>query len=203
MDNVSELVRQAQAGDAVAFAALYQEYSPTIYRFLRRRMAGPDEAIEDLTEDVFVKVYDKLDRYQERGLPFTAWLYRIAHNQMVDHIRTLPRLPARSLEDAREVPEHGAGRAFGQVLDRQVLEPALARLTDEQRQVVQLRFLQGLSVADTATQMGRSDEAVKKLQARGLANLRRLLTVPAATPAPARLSTRPIGIPAHAQYAVA
>ena len=141
MDNVTELVRRAQAGDAAAFAALYEEYSPTIYRFLRRRMAGPDEAIEDLTEDVFVKVYDKLDRYQERGLPFTAWLYRIAHNQMVDHVRKLPRLPTQSIDDTGEVPEHGSGRAFGQVLDRQVLAPSLAQLTDEQRQVVQLRLV--------------------------------------------------------------
>ena len=201
MQDAKDLVRQAQEGDSAAFAALYEQYAPTIYRFLRRRMDGPDEAVEDLTEDVFVKVYEKLDRYEERGLPFAAWLYRIAHNQLVDHVRTLPRLPARSLEDAHAVPEQGAGRAFGQVLDRQVLAPALASLTDEQRRVVQLRFLQGLSVADTAALMERSEEAVKKLQARGLANLRRLLTAPtpAPTPAPARL----IGTPAHAQFAVA
>ena len=203
MQNVKDLVRKAQDGDSAAFAALYEEYSPTIYRFLRRQMDGPDEVVEDLTEDVFVKVYEKLDRYQERGLPFSAWLYRIAHNQMVDHVRTLPRLPAQSIDDAGEMPEHGAGRAFGQVLDRQVLEPALGRLTDEQRRVIQLRFLEGLSVADTAVLMGRSDEAVKKLQARGLTNLRRLLTAPAAAATPAPAATRPISIVGHARYAVA
>ena len=204
MEHVRNLVRQAQQGDSAAFAALYEEYAPTIYRFLRRRMDGPDEVVEDLTEDVFVKVYEKLDRYEERGLPFSAWLYRIAHNQMVDHVRTLPRIPAQSIDDAGEVPEHGTGRAFGQVLDRQVLAPALSRLTDEQRRVVQLRFLQGLSLADTAALMGRSDEAVKKLQARGLANLRRLLTAPAAaTTAPAPATTRPISMVGHARYAVA
>ena len=199
MENVKDLVRKAQDGDSAAFAMLYEEYSPAISRYLRRRMAGPDEVVDDLTAEVFVKVYERLDRYEERGLPFTAWLYRIAYNQMVDHVRTMPRLPSRSIEDAGEVPERDTGRAFGQVLDRQVLEPALARLTGEQRQAVQLRFLQGLSVADTAALMGRSDEAIKKLQARGLANLRRLLAAPTATPAAAR----PIVMPVHAQYAAA
>ena len=171
----ADLVRLAQQGDAAAFGALYEQYAPAVARYLRHRLGGPEEAVEDLTAEVFVKVYQKLGRYEERGLPFSAWLYRIAHNQLVDHLRMLPRLPAQSIDDAGEVPEHGARRGFGQVLDRQVLDPALSRLTDDQRRVIQLRFLQRLSLADTAAQLGRSEEAVKKLQARGLATLRRLL----------------------------
>ena len=184
MQAAAELVVLAQQGDQTAFASLYEQYSPLVYRFLRRRLDGSDEVVEDLTEDVFVKVYEKLDRYVERGLPFTAWLYRLAHNHLVDHLRTLPRYQASSLDETVEVAEHSSGSAFGRILDRETLEPALARLTAEQRQAVQLRFLEGLPVAETAARMGRSDEAVKKLQARALANLRRFLAPPAAAPTP-------------------
>src|SRR5689334_10082329 len=175
MQAAAELVAQAQQGDQTAFAALYEQYSPLVYRFLRRRLDGADEIIEDLTEDVFVKVYEKLDRYVERGLPFTAWLYRIAHNHLVDYLRSRPRHTAHSLDDVAEVAERHAPAAYGRVLDQQSLEPALARLTPEQRQAVEFRFLEGFSVAETAAAMSRSDEAVKKLQARALANLRRHL----------------------------
>jgi RNA polymerase sigma-70 factor (ECF subfamily) len=177
----AELVARAQQGDQQAFATLYETYRPLVYRFLRRRLDGADEAVEDLTEDVFVKLYEKLDRYVERGLPFTAWLYRIAHNQLVDYVRTLPRHQARSLDGVVDVAETQATAEYRSVLDRETLAPALARLTDEQRQAVELRFLQGMSVAETAATMGRSEEAVKKLQARALVNLRRYLT-PAAAP---------------------
>lgn len=187
MQAAAELVVLAQQGDQTAFASLYEQYSPLVHRFLRRRLDGGDEVVEDLTEDVFVKLYEKLDRYVERGLPFTAWLYRIAHNQLVDYVRTLPRHTAQSLDVVADVPEHQTGSEYRSVLDRETLEPALARLTAEQRKAVELRFLQGMSVAETAAAMGRSEEAVKKLQARALANLRRSLTETARQTAPVRL----------------
>ncbi|MCC7369912.1 MAG: sigma-70 family RNA polymerase sigma factor [Chloroflexi bacterium] len=182
------LVARAQQGDQLAFATLYEQYRPLVYRFLRRRLEGSDEVVEDLTEDVFVKLYEKLDRYVERGLPFTAWLYRIAHNQLVDYLRTLPRQNAQPLDAVAEMPERQTTSEYSSVLDRHTLEPALARLTAEQRQAVELRFLQGMSVAETAATMGRSEEAVKKLQARALVNLRRALTPPARTTTTPRLA---------------
>jgi RNA polymerase sigma-70 factor, ECF subfamily len=195
MQAVAELVSRAQQGDQMAFASLYEQYSPLVYRFLRRRLDGSDEIVEDLAEDVFVKVYEKLDRYVERGLPFTAWLYRIAHNHLVDYLRSLPRMSTHSLDDVAEVPEVAATAAYGRVLDRQSLEPALARLTPEQRQAIELRFMEGMSVAETARTMGRSDEAVKKLQARALANLRRHLTPTiAAAPTPINRSAGVAGV---------
>ena len=196
MQGAAELVIRAQQGDTTAFATLYEEYSPLVFRFLRRRVDGADEVVEDLAEDVFLKVYEKLDRYVERGLPFTAWLYRIAHNHLVDYLRSRPRYTAHSLDDVAEVAERHAPAAYGRVLDQQSLEPAMARLTPEQRQAVEFRFLQGQSVAETARSMSRSEEAVKKLQARALANLRRYLA-PAApnrtrTVAPIQLQRRAV-----------
>src|SRR3954447_21592776 len=177
----AELVAKAQQGDQMAFATLYEQYRPLVYRFLRRRLDGSDETVEDLTEDVFVKLYEKLDRYVDRGVPFTAWLYRMAHNCMIDYVRKLPRFSEQPLDAVVDVPEQGGGSEYGQVLDRQAIEPALARLTPEQRQTVELRFLSGLNVAETAAAMGRSEDAVKKLQARALVNLRRSLSATVAT----------------------
>jgi len=190
MENVADYVPLAKQGDANAFGVLYEHYSPLIYRFLRRRLDGSDEAVEDLTEDVFVKVYKKLDRYEERGLPFTAWLYRIAHNHLVDYLRAQPRTATCSFDNITGIAEPHTTSGYGRVLDRAALEPALATLTAEQREAVQLRFLEGLSVSDTAAQMDRSEDAVKKLQARALSNLRRSMTAS-------------VEIPASAQYAVA
>src|SRR3954464_9144354 len=121
----AELVARAQQGDQMAFAELYERYRPLVYRFLRRRLDGSDETVEDLTEDVFVKLYEKLDRYVERGLPFTAWLYRIAHNQLVDFVRTLPRHTAQPLDAVMDVAEPQATAEYRSVLDRETLEPAL------------------------------------------------------------------------------
>src|SRR5690349_6412431 len=112
MQNAAELVTRAQQGDPTAFGELYEGYSPLEFRFLRRRVDGTDEIVEDLTEDLFVKVFEKLDRYVERGLPFTAWLYRIAHNHLVDYLRSRPRYTAHSLDDVAEVAERHAPAAY-------------------------------------------------------------------------------------------
>jgi RNA polymerase sigma-70 factor (ECF subfamily) len=175
----NELVARAQQGDADAFATLYEAFAPLVFSYLRRRMNGPAEAVEDLTADVFVRVYEKLDRYVDRGLPFSAWLFRMAHNQLIDDARKHARATFTSLDHVTEVTEPAdeqAGQEYRQILDRETLEPALAQLTREQRQVLELRFLQGLSVAEAAAVLERSEDAVKKLQARGLMSLRRILT---------------------------
>ncbi len=171
----ADFVRLAQQEDPTAFGALYEEYAPGIARFLGRKLAGRDEEVEDLTAEVFVKAYQKLGQYQARGRPFSAWLYRIARNHLIDHLRALPRRAACSLDEGAEVPELAAGRALDRALDQQVLGPALAGLTAQQRRAVELRFLEGLSIAETAALMGCSEDAVKKLQSRGLVSLRRLL----------------------------
>ena len=180
-EQVAELVARAQRGDADADAHLYEADAPRVLRFLRRRFDGPEEQVEDLTADVFVKVFEKLDRYVERGLPFTAWLYRLAYNTLLDYLRVQKGRYTNPIDDATELPEYDTGVAYDRILDRQTLAPVLAQLTPEQRRAVELRFLAGLSVAETSARMGCSDEAVKKLQARALANLRRLLRPSMAT----------------------
>jgi RNA polymerase sigma-70 factor, ECF subfamily len=140
---------------------------------------------------VFLKVLERIGSYQFRGLPFSAWLYRIARNHMIDHLRARPRQIVSSLDAAPEIPEKRAEQVMDRSLDRHELTYALNRLTSDQRQVVTLRFLDGFTTAETAEIMGKTEDAVKKLQARGLVQLRRIIEharraeQPAAEAAPA------------------
>lgn len=177
-EEVAGLVARAQRGDAEAFAALYEQHAPEIHRYLMRQVHGRRELAEDLTAEVFLKVFERIGSYQARGLPFGAWVYRVARNHTIDHLRAQRTRAADSLErapEAAEVADRDAARDYGQVLDHLTLGPALARLSPEQRRALELRFLDGLPTAATAAIMGKTEHAVKKLQSRGLGALRRIL----------------------------
>ena len=168
-----DLVRRIRANEAEAFDELYARYSPRVFGYLYQRLNGNIEEAEDLTAEVFAKVYEKIDGYQVQGAPLSSWLFRIAHNRLIDSVRRRPKQTQVPLDVA---PQMAAGPVFGGI-DQQVameqIKVGLARLTEEQRQVIVLRFLEGKSLAETAAVMKRNEDAVKKLQARGLASLRR------------------------------
>jgi RNA polymerase sigma-70 factor, ECF subfamily len=168
-----DLVRRVRANDPLAFEELYERYSPRVFGYLFQRLNGNAEEAEDLTADVFTRVYEKIDGFQPQGAPLSAWVFRIAHNRLIDAVRRRPRQTQVALDDA---PEISAGPVFGGI-DQQValeqIKAGLTRLTPEQRQVIVLRFLEGKSLAETAAIVSRNEDAVKKLQARGLASLRR------------------------------
>jgi RNA polymerase sigma-70 factor (ECF subfamily) len=168
-----DLVRRIRANDARAFDELYARYSPRVLGYLLRRLNGKKEDAEDLTADVFTRVYEKIDTFQPQGAPLSAWVLRIAHNRLIDSARRRSG-PGQVTLDA--APEIAAGPAFAgldQGVALEQLKGGLEGLTAEQRQVVVLRFLEGMSLAETAEIVGRNVDAVKKLQARGLASLRR------------------------------
>ncbi len=175
-DAIEELVRRAQANDREAFGELYKIYGPKIFSYLVYHLDGQVEVAEDLTEEVFVKVLQALHTFRFSGLPFTSWLYRVAHNHMVDYLRALPRRATQSIDDYLEIPDHRARDFEEAVVTTDQLKTALAAITPEQRQVVVLRLIQGLSIAETAQAVGRSQEAVKQLQSRGLRALHRVMT---------------------------
>jgi RNA polymerase sigma-70 factor (ECF subfamily) len=175
VDDVRALVARAQGGDGGAFGELYERFAPEIRRYLLRQVHGRRETAEDLAEEVFVKALQRLGGYEARGLPFAAWLYRIARNHLIDHLRSTRGRAMASLDAAPDLPAAGAERDLAGVLDRRELAEALATLSAEQRRVVTLRFLDGLPTAETARVVGKTQDAVKKLQARGLAALRRAL----------------------------
>jgi RNA polymerase sigma-70 factor (ECF subfamily) len=169
-----DLIARAVQGDADAFGDLYERYLALIYRYVFYRVNDVAEA-EDLTEQVFLKAWEALDHYQLREVPFSAWLYRIAHNVVVDrhrtHKETLPLDGQLMLRDVASGPEDRLD--WCETIES--LAQALSQLSPIQQQVLTLRFISGLSHAETARVLERSEEAVRVLQHRALGALRELL----------------------------
>lgn len=169
------LVARAQQGDREAFGELYERLSPKVYSYLYYHLNARTQLAEDLTEDVFIKVLEKLHRYQDRGVPFSAWVFRIAHNHLIDYVRAQPKQGVMSIDECPDLPEHRSERTLDLALTQTELNRAIGHLTTDQRRVVELRFLQGMSTAETAHALGKSEDAVKKLQSRGLQVLKKNL----------------------------
>ncbi|MEK7863210.1 MAG: RNA polymerase sigma factor [Chloroflexota bacterium] len=166
------LVLAAKAGDASAFGELYERYRDAIYRFCLAR-TGTSADAEDLTSDVFVKALQSIDRYQDRGLPFAAFLYRIARNAAIDRSRTLKQplsVDGLLTEPAsKQNVEHEASLA----VEKSILLAALTKLKSEHRDVIVMRFIEGYSAAEVAQLVGKTEGAVRTLQHRALERLRK------------------------------
>jgi RNA polymerase sigma-70 factor (ECF subfamily) len=177
-------VRRAQRGDRDAFSELYALYSAKIYGYVLRHVNGETEVAQDLTADVFLRAMEHIHTYRFQDVPFTSWLYRIAHNRVIDHYRRAPRAEQVPIEDENTLAEKATSLDASWILNRKVLFDALGLLTPEQRNVIVLRLLQSQSVAETALAMGRTEDAVKQLQRRALAALARILQTPTLAPMP-------------------
>ena len=168
------LVERAKAGRLDAIDALYREHSDRIYAYLAASVGNRQDA-EDLTILTFVRMMESLDRFESRSTPFAAWLYRIARNLAIDHFRSAARARARhgaSEERAAARDESAEDEALS-VLDREVLREELAALPLAQREVLTLKFVCGLTNAEIAAVLAKSEGAVKALQRRALAALQR------------------------------
>ena len=164
------LVDRARDGDPEAFGQLYDRFQPEIVRYLAHRVGDPDIA-EDLAQQVFMKAWQAIPRYEARGVPFKAWLYRMAHNQMVDHFRT--RKQTTDL-DGIDVPEEAEAETLVLAAEMSAaLGQALGRLSEDHRQVLTLRFLMEKSAKEIGEIMGRKEVTVRGLQMRALQALRR------------------------------
>ena len=186
--SVDEAVGRAQKGDAAAFAVLYEDYYDRIFRYVSFKTGNSLEA-EDITAEVFVKMLESIDSFKWQGYQFSSWLFRIAHNLVVDHFRKKGRRHIVALDDAP-----AAATEYNPDLDRKLdvdmsmapVREAMKDLTDLQREVISLRFAAGLSVAETARAVGKKDNAVKALQHAGIKKLRGLLSAEVSVPAGAR-----------------
>ncbi|GAB4253102.1 MAG: hypothetical protein Kow00122_10950 [Thermoleophilia bacterium] len=167
------LVEAARRGDERAVEALYRAYHDTIYRYALYR-AGSAVAAEDITSQVFLGMVRGLPRFRWRGRPFLAWLYAIAQKQVAHHHRTSAR--DRGVVDLESVgdppdPEDPHESVVDRERRRQLVR-ALRMLPETQREVVLLRYVLSLSLAETAAAVDKSEGAVKQLLQRGLATLR-------------------------------
>ena len=176
--DITALVKQAQGGDVVAFSGLYEQYYDSIFRYVSFRTGSVSDA-EDITAEVFVRMIESIHRFKWQGHPFSSWLFRIAHNLVVDFYRKRGRRPTVSLDSVSPVMEAAAFDADAHLdieLTMEEVRGAMEGLTELQREVITLRFGAGLSVAETASAVGRKVNAVKALQHAGLKKLRRELT---------------------------
>lgn len=173
--DLEELVRGAQAGETSSFAQLYERFYDKIFRYVSFKTGNVSEA-EDITEEVFLRMLESISSFRFTGAPFSSWLFRIAHNLVVDHFRRTGRRKHVSLDDAVTILG-----ASGSDLDRHLdvklkmrqVNRAMEGLTDLQKEVITLRFAGGLSVRETAESVGKKENAVKALQHAGIKSLRR------------------------------
>ena len=171
------LVEAACRGEESAIEALYRTHFDTIYRYVLLRL-GSASAAEDVSSQVFLGMVRGLGRYHDEGKPFIAWLYGIAQKQIAFFQRGQSRSPsAVDLEAAAELIAGGAGpHASAEQRElRAAVARALSKVPDGQREVIMLRYLLSLSVAETAAVVGRTEGAVKQLQLRAVASLARAM----------------------------
>lgn len=176
-DSALALVHRAQHGDAEAFSQLYELYFPKVYQYVLRHVSNAEVA-QDLTSDVFLKAMEHLHTYRFQDVPFTSWLYRIAHNRVIDHYRRQPKQQPVELVDQGPFAIKPVSMDSSWILNRKIVYDAISVLTKEQREVVVRRLLHGQSIAETARALHRTEDAVKQLQRRGLSALERLLKTP-------------------------
>ena len=166
----ADFVRRVKEFQREAWDELYDTYFPKMYRYLYVRIGDRDVA-EELTAEVFEQACKGVHRFHYRGVPFASWLYRVAHNVMVDWQRRRKRNP--------EVPvlvDIAGADQTERIGARDELQRALSALTQEQRQVLLLRHVEGHSAASAGAIMGKKDNAIRALEFRALASLRRAMS---------------------------
>jgi len=171
-DTEALLVQRAKERLPSAWAEIYDAYYQKLFRYCYAR-TGDTGAAAELASHVYLEALEGIDRYVYRGRPLLAWLYRIARNLVSDHLAKRQRESKALAEAASVLEPHHPGPASA-VDDRRDLEAALHQLTDDQQHVITLRYYSGLSTAEIAQVMSRSERAVYSLEVRALAALRRL-----------------------------
>ena len=170
------LVELARGGDSEAFGLLYDHYHVSVYRFVYYRV-GSVALAEDLVSETFFRALRSMSSFRWQGKDFGAWLMTIARNLTTDHFkagRTRLELPTEDLS-SHDGSTEGPESAVLSSLTNEALLRALTQLPHEQQECLIMRFLQGMSIAETAAVLGRSDGAVKQLQLRAVRNLAKLL----------------------------
>jgi RNA polymerase sigma-70 factor (ECF subfamily) len=175
---VMDIVRRAQGGDSEAFGELYDRYVDVVYRYVHYRVSSTALA-EDLTSETFLRALRRITSYTWQGRDFGAWLVTIARNLIADHYKSgryrMEVATSDLVEAGADRSEEGPEAEVLAGLTNAALLDAVKRLNSEQQECIALRFLQGMSVAETAQIMGKNEGAIKALQYRAVKSLARLL----------------------------
>ena len=175
MQEELDLVQRARQGEQEAFAQLYENHFDKIFRYVVLKIRNQAEA-EDMTQQVFIKAYESIGSYQSQGVPFTAWLFRIAHNQMVDYVRKQSKRQTVPLDESLQIMDDcDVEHEVETKIEMEKVVLATAKLTKAQREVISLRFAGGLSITEAAKTMRKSEGAIKALQHSAILSLRKTL----------------------------
>jgi RNA polymerase sigma-70 factor (ECF subfamily) len=173
--NEEYIVRQAIDGNQAAFAQIYDTYFDTIYRYVFFRVKNQGEA-EDLTQEVFIKALNGIGSYKVGKTPFASWLFRIAHNQVIDYVRKTGKQKMTALDEAYSIAgNEDPVTTIEHKFELEELSIAIAELPPAQQEVISLRFIAGLPIADVARILGKSEGTVKALQFNATIALRKLI----------------------------
>src|SRR3954449_8254287 len=175
---VARGVARAKTGDSEAVGFLYIRYADNVYGYVRS-IVGDDHEAEDVTQHVFAKLLTVIVKYEERSAPFSAWILRVARNVAVDHMRRSRAKPCEEVHGLDEIDESSGSDRL------QSLSDALLGLPEEQRSVLMLRHLVGLTPGEIAEELGRSEASIHGLHHRGRRALKRELTEVGLAPASA------------------
>jgi RNA polymerase sigma-70 factor, ECF subfamily len=170
------LIRRARQHDTTAFGILYERYLDRVYRYIAYRTSNTTVA-EDLTAEVFLNAWRMIERYEDRGYAFSTWLLRLAHNEVTDYYRTNRNHTSLSETDIYKSSSPELSHLVELQEDQATLLRALHQLSDEWRQIIVLRFVEGLSFDEISLIVGKSSGACRVIQHRALSRLRNLLTL--------------------------
>jgi RNA polymerase sigma-70 factor, ECF subfamily len=173
LEDEGRLVDLAKSGDGEAFARLYEAYFDRVYRFIFFRVTD-DQMAEDLASQVFLKAWENLHRYHPRG-PFLAWLYAIARNSVIDNYRTRKQVVSLDAAAPIAAPDDKLDDQMQLRSEMQALRAAMQKLTQEQQEVLTLKFIADHETAQIAQEMGKSEGAIRALQMRALQALARVM----------------------------
>jgi len=170
------LVRRAQQREQAALTQLYEENFDRIYRYIVLKIGDRTEA-EDMTQQVFLNALKSISSYKWKGMPFSAWLFRIAHNQIVDYYRKKSRRPTVPLDESMAMGGIDPMKMAERKVEIEQMAQATQKLTKAQQEVISLRFAGDLPIAEVAKVMGKSEGAIKALQHSAIVALRKVMLV--------------------------
>ena len=171
-DDEAQLVKRAKQGDPAAFAEIYTRHHDAIYAYLYYRV-GDVRVAEDLAGEVFLRLVARIGKFTYRGRPILAWLYTIARNLLIDHQRKQVRSDTADIEEHWPTNAPGPAEVAERGLTRDCLIRSLKHLTEDQQRVILHKLLEGRTNREVADLLGKTEGAVKSLQHRALASLRR------------------------------
>jgi len=176
MDEEHKLIKRAKNGEAEAFGALYDRYLTPIYRYIFLRVGSNKANAEDLTHQVFLSAWQNIKSYEFQGFPFSSWLYRIAHNAVIDYYRTSKtHIDINALSPTELVESPDFQIELDKRADLAKIKSAIAKLETDQQSVIIMKFVNDLTNKEIAKILGKSEGAVRVIQHRALKKLKDLI----------------------------